>query len=72
MMDADLATDITEFEKLNSELTRIQKNGLGLVAGSRNHLAEKVTVQRKWYRNILMHCCNFVINTICGVHIKDT
>ncbi|CAD8137276.1 unnamed protein product [Paramecium pentaurelia] len=72
MMDADLATDLNEYEKLSKELIKITQNGLGLVAGSRNHLVKDVVVQRKWYRNILMHCSNFIINTICGVRLKDT
>jgi dolichyl-phosphate beta-glucosyltransferase len=50
----------------------MEKNGLGLVAGSRNHLQKNVVVTRKWYRNLLMRCCHFVVKTICGVKLDDT
>lgn len=70
MMDADLATDIRDFDKFTQELKKIELNGLGLVAGSRNHLVEEVTVKRKWYRNFLMKAAHFVIQNICGVQIK--
>ena len=49
---------------------QVDKNGLGIVAGSRNHLVADVVKQRKWYRNILMHLANFIVNTICGVKLK--
>lgn len=70
MVDADGATDITEFEKVLSEMKKIEKNNLGIVAGSRNHLVEGVVKKRKFYRNILMYCSNFLIQTICGVKLK--
>lgn len=70
MVDADGATDINEFQKVLEEMKKIEKNGLGLVAGSRNHLVEGVVKKRKFYRNILMYCSNFVIQTICGVKLK--
>lgn len=70
MVDADGATDINEFEKVFQELKKIEKNNLGLVAGSRNHLVQGVVKKRKFYRNILMYCSNFVIQTICGVKLK--
>ena len=70
MVDADGATDINEFQKVLLEMKKIEKNGLGLVAGSRNHLVEGVVKKRKFYRNILMYCSNFVIQTICGVKLK--
>ena len=49
---------------------QVDKKGLGIVAGSRNHLVADVVKQRKWYRNILMHMANFIVNTICGVKLK--
>lgn len=70
MVDADGATDINEFQKVFTELKRIEKNNLGLVAGSRNHLVSGVVKKRKFYRNILMYCSNFVIQTVCGVKLK--
>jgi dolichyl-phosphate beta-glucosyltransferase len=70
MVDADGATDINEFQKVFQEMKKIEKNELGLVAGSRNHLVQGVVKKRKFYRNILMYCSNFVIQTICGVKLK--
>ena len=70
MVDADGATDFNEFMKVYNHMKSIEKNGLGLVAGSRNHLVEGVVKKRKFYRNILMYCSNFVIKTICGVKLN--
>jgi len=71
-LDADGATDINEFDKIWSKCKSIEKNGLALMAGSRNHLVKDVVKKRKWYRNILMHVSNFIVNVICGVRLKDT
>lgn len=80
MMDADLATDLKDYDKIEKEvlinsnliykLKRIERNGLGIVAGSRNHLVKDVVTTRKWYRNLLMYLSNFIINQICGVKLK--
>lgn len=51
-------------------MKEIDKQGFGIVAGSRNHLKEGVVKDRKWYRNILMHISNFIVNVICGVPLK--
>jgi dolichyl-phosphate beta-glucosyltransferase len=73
MLDADGATEIKEFERITKMLKeKVEENGLGIVAGSRNHLQQEAIAQRKWYRNILMHLANFIVNTICGVKLKDT
>jgi len=53
-------------------MKEIDKSGVGIVAGSRNHLVKDVVKERKWYRNILMHISNFIVNVICGVPMKDT
>lgn len=70
MVDADGATDINEFKKVYEKLKSIERKDLGIVAGSRNHLVQGVVKKRKFYRNILMYCSNFVIQTICGVKLK--
>jgi len=46
MLDADGATTITDFEKVYSSIKSIEKNGLGLSAGSRNHLVKNVVKER--------------------------
>ena len=40
MADADGATKFSDFEKLEAKMKQIQKNGEGLVIGSRAHLKE--------------------------------
>lgn len=72
MADADAATDIHDFKKVFDELKKIENNGLAIAAGSRNHLVKDVVTKRKFYRNILMYCSNFVVNKICGVKLRDT
>eukprot|EP00744_Colponema_vietnamica_P007900 GILI01011312.1.p1 GENE.GILI01011312.1~~GILI01011312.1.p1 ORF type:complete len:321 (+),score=87.49 GILI01011312.1:204-1166(+) len=72
MVDADGATKISDLERLEAEIRRIGKNGLGVVVGSRNHLVEQVVAQRKWYRNILMHGLHFLVSVVCGIAINDT
>jgi len=42
MLDADGATEIDEFEKVNDAMKKIKKDNKGLVAGSRNHLVKDV------------------------------
>lgn len=73
MLDADGATEITEYNKIEKLLHQGKVNGDSIVIGSRNHLVEEVVSQRAWYRNILMHVNNFIVNTLVGIkNIKDT
>jgi len=75
MLDADGATEIEEFDKIVKIMKNMIANydkKLGIVVGSRNHLVAEVVAQRKWYRNILMHVANFIVNVICGIKLKDT
>ncbi len=75
MLDADAATDINDLIKLEQELKRIEdKNGMGLVAGSRAHLETQEAVrQRAFYRNILMHVFHILVTVVGGIQsIKDT
>lgn len=50
----------------------IEKDGLGIVAGSRNHILNSAEIvrERKWYRNFLGHTSNFIVNVVCGVKMK--
>jgi len=73
MLDADGATEISEYEKLLNKLNKITTNENGMAIGSRNHLVEKVVSERVWYRNILMHGNNFIVRYFVGIkEIKDT
>lgn len=73
MVDADGATDINDFKKVFDSVKKIEKNGMGISAGSRNHLMqEEAVAERKWYRKVLGLVNNFIVNGICGVKLKDT
>ncbi len=73
MLDADGATEISEYERLEKLLNKISTNKEGIVIGSRNHLVEKVVSERAWYSNILMHVNNFIVQKLVGIkNIKDT
>jgi len=73
-LDADGATEIKDFDTIFSIMKDIERDGLGIVAGSRNHIfnSAEVVRERKWYRNILGLVSNFIVNVICGVKMKDT
>ena len=72
MADADGATEINDFNKVYEKLQKVQKGGLGLIAGSRNQLTSDVKKERKFIRNILGLVSNIVVQQICGVKLKDT
>ncbi len=50
----------------------IEKDGHGLVAGSRNHEEEDLVKGRFNYRMFLSKCSNFIVQTLIGVKLKDT
>ena len=73
MVDADGATEFTEIDKVLNKLKEIETDGKGMAIGSRNHLVtEEVVMQRKWYRNLLMHAMHFIVMSVIGVPIRDT
>eukprot|EP00742_Colponemidia_sp_Colp-10_P001655 GILJ01001774.1.p1 GENE.GILJ01001774.1~~GILJ01001774.1.p1 ORF type:complete len:355 (+),score=64.73 GILJ01001774.1:99-1067(+) len=72
MVDADGATRISDLEALERKMAAIEKDGFGVVVGSRNHLVDDAVAKRKWYRNILMHGFHFLVSTVCGSDIQDT
>lgn len=72
MVDADGATEISDLDKLFGRMKAIEKDGHGIVVGSRAHLAETAVAKRKWYRNILMYGFNFLVSSLCVRNIKDT
>jgi len=78
-MDADGASSLNGIDRLletmkNSETDR--ENGetsLGVVCGSRAHMAKDSEVDRTWLRTLMMHGFHFCVSLIGGVHnIKDT
>lgn len=72
MVDADGATDVRDFEKLERRLHEIERDGVGIVVGSRAHLADEAAAKRKWYRNILMHGFHALVSLLCVRGIRDT
>jgi dolichyl-phosphate beta-glucosyltransferase len=69
MLDADGATQVSDYEKLKSAL----KDNYAISIGSRNHLVQDVVAKRAWYRNILMHINNLFVHKLIGISdIKDT
>lgn len=70
MMDADLATDLNDYENVDKQLTRIQKNGLGIITGCRNHMVKTVETRRKPLRKFVSLISNFITNVICGVNLR--
>jgi dolichyl-phosphate beta-glucosyltransferase len=72
MADADAATDPKDLGPVEQKLT-VDNRGYGISIGSRAHMAEGVTRERKWYRNILMYGFHFLVAYVGGIHdIKDT
>lgn len=45
---------------------------LGVVVGSRSHLAKAASVKRTWIRNFLMHGFHLLVMFVAGPQIKDT
>lgn len=76
MVDADGATEFSCITDLISGLEGIKKNtnsGHGIAVGSRSHLVQsEAVVNRKWYRNILMHGFHFIVWFLCVKNIRDT
>ena len=83
MLDADGATEISEYDRLFNELETIKNSKEeGYVVGSRNAVSEAKIAEvfyfflyfkRKIHRKLLMWVNNFLVHTAIGIHnIKDT
>lgn len=87
-MDADGATEITEFRSLHQSLMTIaglsRERNIGpdlyltaaeksaLVVGSRSHLQSKATAQRTFWRNLLMHGFHALVYLVSFTDVRDT
>lgn len=72
-VDADGATEITDFDKLERSIHQIeQTSDLGLVMGSRAHLEDEAKATRHVLRNTLMHGFHLIVSTLCVQTIRDT
>mmetsp|Transcript_10782 Transcript_10782/g.21635 ORF Transcript_10782/g.21635 Transcript_10782/m.21635 type:complete len:292 (-) Transcript_10782:1198-2073(-) len=69
--DADGATRFADFNNLMSALQELQRDGLGVVIGSRYHLESKA--RRNFVRKFVSRAFNIYVETVGGVQgIRDT
>lgn len=71
-IDADGASEISDFEKLVKKLKEIEVDGHGIACASRFETDEGTVQERSAIRVLLSSCSSFVVRNICGVKIKDT
>ena len=72
MVDADGATSISDIERLEDHMSKIEKDGLGMVVGSRHHLMDEAVAERSQLRNFLMFGFHFYVSIMCAAGINDT
>jgi len=72
MADADGATRIEDFARLEEKINKIEKEGKGLIVGSRAHLEQRAVATRKWYRNVLMYGFHILVSLLTVKGIRDT
>jgi len=72
MVDADGATKFSDLDRLERKMKEIEKNGFGIVVGSRAHLQDEVVVKRTFLRNFLMYGLHFLVWLLCSKNVKDT
>ncbi|KAJ0400279.1 hypothetical protein P43SY_006119 [Pythium insidiosum] len=69
--DADNATDIRDYVKLEQAMAAADREGV-VVCGSRAHLEEEAIATRHPLRNFLMHGFHFIVSTLCVKSVRDT
>ncbi|CAO3640764.1 unnamed protein product [Mucor fragilis] len=73
MVDADGATQFSDLGKLVEDIKRIEKNGQGVVVGSRSHLVTtEAVVKRSFIRNFLMRGFHTLVYVLGIRGIEDT
>jgi len=72
MVDADGATEISDLGRLLERIKKIEKDGHGIVVGSRAHLASGVVAKRTLLRNILMYAFHILVRVAGVPNIQDT
>ncbi|KAF0699275.1 Aste57867_10149 [Aphanomyces stellatus] len=72
MVDADNATEIRDFDKLEAIWTKDSYPQGMIVCGSRAHLQEEAMAKRNPIRNILMHGFHWIVSTLCVQQVQDT
>lgn len=72
MLDADGATQISDLDRLLNKMKKVEKNGHGVVVGSRAHLQSDAVAKRTLLRNILMWGFHILVKLAGVPDIKDT
>eukprot|EP01120_Amphizonella_sp_Union-15-10_P009414 TRINITY_DN3553_c0_g3_i1.p1 TRINITY_DN3553_c0_g3~~TRINITY_DN3553_c0_g3_i1.p1 ORF type:complete len:381 (-),score=65.08 TRINITY_DN3553_c0_g3_i1:27-1025(-) len=72
MADSDAATKFSDVENLERKMESIEKDGKGIVCGSRHHLEEAAIAERTILRNVLMWGFHFLVSFLCVRGIRDT
>jgi len=72
MADADAATRIEDVARLEEKMKATEKDGKGVIVGSRAHLEHKAVATRKWYRNVLMYGFHILVSILTVKGIRDT
>lgn len=81
MVDADGATEISDFDRLMSEMLKatvetaasaVTTEPVGLAIGSRAHLQHVSMAKRAFYRTVLMKGMHLAVAVLCTTSIKDT
>ncbi|XP_052280192.1 dolichyl-phosphate beta-glucosyltransferase-like [Dreissena polymorpha] len=71
--DADGASKFSDLQKLEKAMSDIQnQDSMGVVCGSRAHLAQDSVVKRSLFRTLLMYGFHFLVYVLCVKGIKDT
>jgi dolichyl-phosphate beta-glucosyltransferase len=53
-------------------MKRIEKEGGGMVIGSRAHMTEKSIATREFYRTVLMRVFHLLVYALCTRQVRDT
>mmetsp|Transcript_10646 Transcript_10646/g.10677 ORF Transcript_10646/g.10677 Transcript_10646/m.10677 type:complete len:295 (-) Transcript_10646:44-928(-) len=70
--DADNATKIQGFGRVQEELLKISKAGLGIAVGSRNDLNKNMQIKRSKLRDFLNWGFTTGVRILCWTHVRDT
>ncbi|CAG9331399.1 EOG090X0BIY [Blepharisma stoltei] len=70
--DADNATKIQGYERVEKELLKISKAGLGIAVGSRNDLNKDMQIKRSKLRDFLNWGFTTGVRILCWTRIRDT
>ncbi|KAL3666121.1 hypothetical protein V7S43_008911 [Phytophthora oleae] len=70
--DADNATEIRDYDKLEKALDEAAGSNGVVICGSRAHLEEQAIAKRNPLRNLLMHGFHLIVSTLCIKNVRDT